>query len=225
MIAVCIGRKEQGKSTLGYFLAHKSPVRVVFDPREHYSTSDALEPDASQLFELLDEKEEIIIQAPFHVPQHFASTCDALMDWVRGKRMDEGKEMEFSLLVDEAYDAKTFEAMPDSLDWLMRKTASSQARIVFTAHQPKHLATDIRALANHFFLFQITQEHDLRAIEDRCGREVAEMLPGLGPRQIVHWDDDKQIFERFDQPKAWYIDIHANQQTRKKTENGTALTV
>ena len=118
------------------------------------------------------------------------------MEWVRAHKL-EGEDIPFGLLIDESYDAKTFDFMPDSLDWLMRKTKSDQSRIVFTAHQPKHLATDIRALANHFFLFQITQEHDLRVIEDRCGREVAEQLPGLGQREFIHWDDDKQISDRY----------------------------
>jgi hypothetical protein len=209
LICLCIGRKEQGKTTLGYHLAHSFPTRVIFDPREHFFTSPVEIESGAGLYELLDEKAEIIVKPPDHYPEHFEIVCDQLRNWIR-----DNHDEEFSFLIDEAYDIKTPEYMPASLDWLMRKTKRKQTRIIFTAHRPVDISTDIRALSDNWFIFQSTQEHDLRIIAERCGREVAEQVTALKPREFINWDDSIGKWTKFSDSNAWYMKL-----TRKDTEN------
>lgn len=202
MIALIIGRKEQGKTTLGYHLALKHPTRLIFDPREHFFTSPVTIEDTGNLYELLNEHPEIIVKPPDHYPENFEIMCEELRSWIRDNRSEE-----FSLLVDESYDIKTPDYMPAALDWLMRKTKRAQTRIIFTAHRPVDISTDIRALSDDWFIFQTTQEHDLRIIAERCGSEVAEIVQTLKPREFVRWDDSLGIWKRFDEPSAWYVSL------------------
>lgn len=203
MIALCIGRKEQGKSTLGYHLVMNMPTRVIFDPKGHFTTSRVVIPDSTDLYELLNEEEEIIVKPPMQVPEHFAAVCGELLAW----SVDHPDE-EFGFLVDEAYYCKTFEENSDNFDRMMRTIPADRSRIVLTAHQPKHVATDIRAMTNHFFIFQTTQEHDLRVLAERCGDEFVAPVPGLGKYEVMHWNDDKQKADRLSNAKNWYVDIH-----------------
>lgn len=200
MIALCIGRKEQGKTTLGYHLAKSFPTRVIFDPREHFFTSPNAIESASALYGLLDDASEIIVKPPDHYPEHFELVCDSLRSWVRDNR-----EEPFALLVDESYDVKTPDYMPPALDWLMRKTKRNQTRIIFTAHRPVDIATDVRALSDNWFIFQTTQEHDLRIIAERCGSDVADIASKLSAREFVNWDDSIGKWTKFSDPAAWYV--------------------
>lgn len=202
MIILCIGRREQGKTTLGYYLAKKFPTRVIFDPREAFFTSDVIVPSAGGLYELLDTETEIIVKPEEFIPENFALVCEQLREWVRDNR-----EEEFSFLVDEAYDVKTPENMPASLDWLMRKTKRKQCRIIFTAHRPSDLATDIRALSDNWLIFQTTQEHDLRVIRERCGDEVEERVQILREREFIDWNDSLATWKKFSDPHAWYVSL------------------
>jgi hypothetical protein len=203
MIALCIGRREQGKTTLAYWLACFGCPRVIFDPRGMFGTSENVLTDSGQLGELLDDGEkEIIIQPAFYIPEHFENTCNELMGWVR-----ENSDVPFAFLVDESYDAKTPEKMPVALDWLMRKTKREKTRIIFTAHRPGDISTDIRALSDHWFIFQTTQEHDLKVIRERCGSDVAEAVRHLSARTFIHWDDGKAKWEVWSDSRMWFVQI------------------
>jgi hypothetical protein len=202
MIALCIGRKEQGKTTLGYHLSRKFPTRIIYDPREHFFTSPVVLTGAGGLYEALDSESEIIIKPEEFYPENFALVCEQLREWIRDNR-----EEQFSFLVDESYDVKTPDFMPPALDWLMRKTKRSQTRIIFTAHRPVDVATDIRALSDNWFLFQMTQEHDLRIITERCGSEVAEAVQVLKQREFINWDDSLGTWKKYTDSSAWYVSL------------------
>lgn len=199
---LCIGRKEQGKTTLGYFLAHNYPTRIIFDPREHFNTGGEVIEEGTGLYDLLDSEAEIIIKPPDHYPEHFEIVCDQLRAWIR-----DNHEEQFALLVDEAYDIKTPEYMPASLDWLMRKTKRNQTRIIFTAHRPVDISTDIRALSDNWLIFQSTQEHDLRIIRERCGDKVVEQVANLAPREFINWDDSIGKWTKFSESNKWYMPL------------------
>lgn len=212
MIGLCIGRKEQGKTTLGYHLVHNLPTRVIVDPREHFFTGGKEVTDASNLYSLLDTQAEIIVKPEDNYPEHFEFVCDRLRAWVRDNRSEK-----FALLVDEAYDVKTFEYMPPALDWLMRKTKRDQVRIIFTAHRPVDIATDIRALSDNWFIFQSTQEHDLRVIRERCGEQVAEQVAQLKPREFILWDDSVGRWKKFVDSNAWYMSLQKQEAVKYGT--------
>jgi hypothetical protein len=204
---LCIGRKEQGKTTLGYHLAHSLPTRVIFDPREHFFTGGIEVEEGVGLYDLLDTHAEVIVKPADHYPEHFEIVCDQLRHWIR-----ENHDEEFALLVDEAYDIKTPEYMPASLDWLMRKTKRKQTRIIFTAHRPVDISTDIRALSDNWFIFQSTQEHDLRIIKERCGQEVADAVMTLRPREFINWDDSIGRWTKFSDSNAWYMSLQKQEE-------------
>jgi hypothetical protein len=204
VIILCIGRKEQGKTTLGYYLARPMSTRLIYDPREHFFTSSSQLQDTMGLADALDNLPEIIIKPEDHIPEHFELTCDVLRQWLR-----ENREEQFAFLVDESYDVKTPDYMPPSLDWLMRKTKRKQGRIIFTAHRPADISTDIRALSDSWMIFHTTQEHDLRVIAERCGGEVAEVVQTLKDREFVHWDDSVGRWTKISQADVWYVSLNS----------------
>lgn len=215
MICLCIGRKEQGKTTLGYHLARSFPTRLIFDPREHFFTSPHIRLDSTNLYEDLDELSEIIIKPDDNIPERFALTCDELREWLRDNPGEP-----FSFLVDEAYDVKTPDFMPPSLDWLMRKTKRAQGRIILTAHRPSDIATDIRALSDHWFIFQMTQEHDLRVVSERCGSEVAEAARYLAAREFINWNDALGTWNKHTDSSAWFVSLTRSGVEQWRTERG-----
>jgi hypothetical protein len=217
MICLCIGRKEQGKTTLGYHLARRFPTRVIVDPRDYFSTSPHVRLDASTLYEDLDDLSEVIIKPDDHVPENFALTCDELRDWLRDNR-----DEPFSFLVDEAYDVKTPDFMPPSLDWLLRKTKRNQGRIIFTVHRPSDISTDIRALSDHWFIFQMTQEHDLRVVTERCGSEVAEAVRTLAAREFINWNDGLATWTKHTNASEWYVSLAPFGQVHSPIERRTS---
>ncbi len=202
MITLSLGRREQGKTTLAYFVALKMPTRVVFDPRKQFKTSQTISLDGMGLYEELDSKAEVIVQPVFGVQEVFRQTCDEVMQWITD---NPGEPV--ALLVDEARFVDTPSFIPDSFDFLMRCTSREDMNIIMTAHRPVDISVDIRAIADFWAIFHTTQEHDLKVIAERCGNEVADIVAALPPRHVVMWDDSTGTYNVYREPDKWFADI------------------
>jgi hypothetical protein len=207
VITVIIGFTGQGKSTLAAFAARRSSTRVIFDPRFQFETTSDILPDADGLFELLDDRYEIIIQPGRGADreQIFADTCRAIGDWIEDNPLEP-----ICLLVDEALltglDSKQ---VNDDFDWILRSAReTSPISVIITCHRPADVSTNIRAIANKLVLFRATLPNDLDAIEWQCGPVVADEVRKLLDKQFILWNNSRQQWRKIDNPASWFVKIN-----------------
>jgi hypothetical protein len=210
MITVIIGFTGQGKSTLAAFAAQRSSTRVIFDPRFQFDTTSDILPNESGLYELLDTREEIIIQPGRGADRAevFAGVCKEVGDWI-----EDNPQEPICLLVDEGLltglDSKT---VNDDFDWILRSAReNSPISVIITCHRPADVSTNIRAIANKLVLFRATLPNDLDAIEWQCGPQVAEEVKRLLDKQYILWNNSRQQWRKIDNPASWYVKISEGQ--------------
>lgn len=233
MIALAIGRRLLGKTTLVYSMAIKCPYRVILDPRKlihaggvRVRSGDALD----RAFDLMadgtlvigngqiapDGKgvpvNEILITPDQDVQAMFDAASQHVKQW--SIEYEKAIDRRLMFVVDEA---RFFELMKSpAFEYLLRAAPPDLIYIAITGHQPKDIPTAIRAIADHWLLFRITQEHDLAVIKERCGEDVAKAVAALKPHEFVDWDDAIGTARAFREPKAWYVAL--SQDDRKPVE-------
>lgn len=205
MITLIFGRREEGKTTLAYYLSRQTPTRVIFAPRPDVLEGRQSIPDSEGLFDLLDMLPEIIVKPPVQVIATFENVCSEMRAWIELNSLEE-----ISFLVDEARFIKTTEYIPESFDWILRFTPKKYVHTILTAHRPVDIAVDIRAIADFWMIFQTTQEHDLKIIAERCGSPVAEAAKVLKSGQVLVWNDQRGVVRQHDDRATWYVPINSN---------------
>lgn len=202
MITLVFGRREQGKTTLAYHLALQKETRVIVDPRGQFRTTSDILPDEVGLYELLDEREEVIIQPRGNPKEVFARVSSVVEDWLR-----DNPGAQFVFLLDEARIFDTPSVIPDDFEYLLRMAPRNEVDVILTAHRPSDVSVDIRAIADFWLLFQMTQEHDLKVISERCGEKVAEIAATLPEHSVIVWNDAKGTFRVSHDSEKWKHDI------------------
>lgn len=206
MITVIIGFTGQGKSTLAYKVSERAPTRVIFDPRGQYHTTADILPDAGGLYELLDERFEIIVRPGrgAEVEEIFDDTCRVTADWI-----EDNPHEQITLLVDEAR-LVGLESKSGSLhfDWIVRSAREgSNIDVIITCHRPVDVSTNLRAIANRIVLFRVMLPNDLDAIEEQCGPVVKEEVRKLLDRHFVTWNNSRQQWRKVTTPDSWFVQI------------------
>lgn len=205
MIYLDIGRREQGKTTLGYYMVQRVTQRAIFDPRAMIRPGGArsvvvrADIELAPAFDALQDREidEIIYTPPGNVQDGFALFSSELYAWVAGM-----PARPLGILVDEA---GFVNLEIDHFLWVLRCSRRDVVMIVVTCHRPIDISTSIRAIADTWLLFPMRQEHDLRIIEQRCSPAVARQLEKLKPRQFVLWDDARAEWKLYGDPTRWYV--------------------
>jgi hypothetical protein len=208
------GRRFQGKTTLGvYMLDQHSPRRALLDPRAMIRRPGAVVVRSSaqlrRAFDGLayDDCDEVVYWPTEEHSAALNAFSIELRRWVL-----EFPDLELGALVDEA----TFYGRPGSkgsLDqcapftFAVKSCDLKKHHIVVTAHRPKDVSADLRALMNRFCIFRTTQEHDLAAIREHCDGDVADIARTLGDREFVKWDDDKGTYEVNRAPFVWKTEL------------------
>lgn len=209
MIYLNLGRREVGKTTLACYVVSKAVTRVIFDPRGLYPsdarayTSDdianwfigAMRPDAPA------SSRELVITPDGDVQECFDTACAYVKAWLRSGRTD------IAFLIDELRFIKNTDG-PD-LNWVLRCATRASVVVVFTAHRPADVAPDIRAISDVWCIFQMTQEHDLKVITERCSPSVSAMVSRLKPRHFIAWNDALGTMQSHTHPERWYMPLKA----------------
>jgi hypothetical protein len=206
MIYLCLGRREQGKTTLALYLTRRERARVVFDPRglvpSPRRVTSAIEVRSSFDDLWVASKRattQVVITPETSVQPMFERTSSEVKRWVREPGADP-----IAYVVDEL---RFVDPNTDAFDWLCRCATRQQVIIVATAHRPTDVPTDLRAIADVWCLFQTTQEHDLDLIETRCSVQVRNAVAKLKPREFVVWDDTRGLMDRHIDPTLWYVPL------------------
>jgi hypothetical protein len=206
VIIIAIGRRGQGKTTLGYSIARKCESRVILDVRRTIPSPDPigdLPRDEEKLKrQILDPNISEIVVRPV---RHFEETNERLAVMMADLMLD--PDGRIAIFLDEA-------GLIDFAPWdpFFRTADPVKVIMIVTAHRPQDVPARVRALADWFCLFRMTEPNDLAMVEKQCGSRVAEILPSLGPRVYVRYDaatvnDDRQIMT-FSDPSAWYVAMH-----------------
>jgi hypothetical protein len=200
-----LGRRELGKSTLAAYLARRCDRRVILDPRHMFPTSDPVgdmpgdtaefttrlyggDPEIvvqpGQGLEATNDRLAAILTAGYHAPDRLAIVLD---------------------------DASLIDFDPWAT--LIRTAPRDRVYLIVTAHRPQDVPTWVRAIADEWCLFKMTQEHDLRMIDAQCGEVVARKVANLKPQTFLAWDDatadpTKQVTLYLD-PRVWYVPMGA----------------
>jgi len=200
---------KQGKTTLGKFVANQSPTRVILDPRRQVHTSATIVPDASDLYELLNEKEEIIIRPGFQGEGVIEPVSEVMLDWIEDSRDEQGTET-ICLMGDEAnmlgMKSKPQDEFPH-FNYLLRSAGDESINIVLASHRITDTHPDIRSIAHYLCMFRTTHTADIKAIEEKCGEEVAERVKTLEPHEVIIWDDNFGTFRVESNRDKWYVDL------------------
>jgi hypothetical protein len=203
MVYLVIGRREQGKTTLAYWMASRSPRRLIFDPRgmvgrERYTNTSALEGACDRL--AAGEIAEVVYTPFGDVHAGFAAFAGEVQRWVLHT-----PGMPLAVVVDEVSFVHP-ERVPAFM-WAVRCCRRDTIDFLVTAHRPSDIDTDIRAVTDPWCLFAIRQEHDLGVIRERCTADVLRRVQALEPRQFIQWDDAKGEARMFADPAVWFIEL------------------
>lgn len=205
MNALVFGRRKLGKSTLALHLAcSAAPGVIIFDPNGQFDCGLILS-DPLDLQLALDEKTPLIVYRPINDVQSEFSELAAILWPYRN----------FALLIDEGSQVQTFSKPLPMLDRFVRLSNTHSVHLIQTMHRPVDAATICRSLATDWYMFRSTQESDLKAIEERCGEEVRELVSTIAGEQgkgnpYVHWDDNVAQFELVQDSAAWYQQMKVN---------------
>ena len=204
MIHLSIGRRTRGKTTLAVWGANRIRRRMIFDPRgmcrfgTTVTTYDGLIGAYSDLCD--GWRSEIVFTPDGDVQSGFELFAWHARQWV--KRFP---RRELAIVVDEAAFVSTD---VESFMWVLRCSDPEIVQVFLTAHRPSDIRTNVRAIADHWFLFAVRQEHDLDVVISRCGPEVQRVVKELQGREFVHWDDTTSAATVNRYAAGWYWNLN-----------------
>lgn len=188
MIYALIGRRELGKTTLAMYCARKFAKRAVLDPRGmiHFPTAERVHSaaDAGEaVAEMLGDPD--VSEVVYHPTEDDLDL--AFSQFAAGLKQAalEYPEVTWAIVIDEA---SFFDLNAPSFQWLLKCTPRERVHVFITAHRPQDIPTRVRSIADHWLVFSIRQEHDLKAIRDRNER-FADVVGQLRERDFAHWND------------------------------------
>lgn len=202
MLAVIVGRRRQGKSTLALALAKaKRQTILIFDPNNQFGAIPAID-DIETWLESADEKSigRIIPNPP--VEDAWAELADIL---------DGGKWewAEYTLILDEASMLMSPHQLDDRLERFAR-TSPKDVHLILTTHRARDINPLFRALATDWFVFQTNIALDIETLRKNFGDEMAQIVPTLPKYHVAHYwlsDGGEPKIDVWNKPLEWYIDI------------------
>jgi hypothetical protein len=209
MINLALGRRQLGKTTLVYSMAMKCPYRVILDPRGMIHTPHGVRVTTSdQFFNVLDRMHaddgtrEIVWTPRENLPTALDTASSEVIRW-----FEKFPQRRLMFVIDEARFFHNLETS-QSLDYVLRASPQNTIDIAITAHRPKDIPTDIRAIGDYWLMFKHTQGHDLKVIEERCGVAVSDAVAALDRYQFIQWDDGAAVAKAYRNPSAWFVTLN-----------------
>ena len=178
-----VGRKGSGKSTRVQVLLRYCPRFVVFDVMgEHAKENGNRLETTRQLSEFLRwSRQQPAFAATFVPSGELDEEIEevARLIYARGELCFVCEEV--PLYTQAGY-------MPPLFGKLIRTGRHQQIDIVWTAQRAAEVSRTVTSLTDQWVLFSQTEPRDLSALADRCGREVADRVVGLGLHDYFLWD-------------------------------------
>ena len=202
MLAVIIGRRRQGKSTLALALARaKQKTVIVFDPNDQYRALETIHDLPAWLEDSGEASIGRIVPAP---PVEDAwQEVAAVLD---GGRWEWG---DYTLILDECSMLMSPQGVDETLERFAR-TAPADVDVILTTHRPRDVHPLFRALATDWFVFQTSIALDVEVLRNNYGDELAAVVQTLPRYHVAHyWLDEGGVPRMvvWNKPSEWYIDI------------------
>lgn len=201
MLAVLIGRRRQGKSTLGLALAKQSgKTTVIFDPNDQYGDIE----------EITDLAEWMAAASSDSVGRVIAT--DPVADFESMvNELDGGtwKWSDYAFVIDECSMLMSPSYLHPGMERYAR-TSPKDVEVILTTHRIVDVNTLFRSLATDWFVFKQYLELDLRYLQDQFGPTFAEECKNLEPFQVMHhWlaAGGEPMQEKWADPDEWFIEI------------------
>lgn len=201
MLAVILGRRRQGKSTLALSLARsRKKTIIVFDPNDQFNALPVI--TDVQAFMETSTAESVARIVP----------GDPLADWEQlAAELDGGfwRWGEYVLILDEASMLMSPYKLNAALERYAR-TSPKDVDLILTTHRMVDIHNLFRSLATDWYIFHQHLDRDLELIADNMGADVAARTMQLANYHLVHfWLAAGGLPEWtvWDRPRDWYIDI------------------
>ena len=179
-----VGRKGSGKSTRVATLLKYAPRILAWDPMADHRDGlpDTLEGIDEDLYEYFDEASGRKTFACAYVPgpnleREFEAICELVYDY--GSML---------LCVEEAPLVCRANFMPPAFGKIVRTGRHRGIDLLWTVQRASEVSRSLTSATDVFILFSQTEPRDLDAIAERCGRDVAEKVAGLGLHDSFCWD-------------------------------------
>lgn len=203
MLAVIIGRRRQGKSTLAFSLAtsHQQTV-IVFDPNDQYGNLPAIPVDGLRDWMAQSTPTSVVRIVPI----------EPVSDWEAiAVELDGGfwKWGEYTLILDECSMLMSTQRINPALERYAR-TSPNDVHLILTTHRSVDVHTLFRSLASDWFIFHQHLDRDLETLADNMGPDLAEASARLPEYHLIHFWLDTGGVPRWivwDRPRDWFIDI------------------
>lgn len=192
-----IGRKGSGKSTRVKTILLYVPRICVWDPMREYLDTVANKVEGPNY-----EEGEHILHPCF---KEAGRTKTFALTYIP----DEASEEEFEeicqivyhyghmlLVVEEAPLVMKAGYMPPTFGKIVRTGRHRGLDLLWTAQRAAEVSRTLTSMTDVFIFYSQTEPRDLDAIADRCGREAADRVAGLGLHDSFTWDViDRKVIE------------------------------
>ena len=193
---------------MAYYSAAKIPRRLIFDPRGIIRRPGAVIARSTAVFEVAidaladGDVAEVVYATPIESVKRAAFPAFTR----EAKRFVlEYPSLPIAIVVDELSFVCDRSHLDDDLEWLLKTGNPDLVHIFLTCHRPSDVPVDARAIADYWYIFQTTQEHDLDVIKARCRVDTADRVMGLRDHDFLLWDDARGSAHEFRDPGEWYV--------------------
>lgn len=205
-----IGRRFQGKTTLGVYEVRRCPRRLIFDPRgmirgeASYVVTSKVQLRTAITAMMNNELTEIVYTPNEHEDtlsayQAFTIQAAAIFKFYPSSRI--------GVLVDDVrlLGRNPQNLMTRSMEWIVRASNVDRTVIMFTAHRCIDIPTDIRAIADQWYLFRCTLANDIDVVRRVASERVAIEVQQLKDRCFVEWNDQEGKALYHMDPSKWFV--------------------
>ena len=233
-----IGRKYEGKTTLGVFLARR--VRdekhgykvIVFEPKWTLRSIPHTD-DIHEFSDMLNDSElnEVTFYAGSGVAEDESKDADSKI--VRQDFTDfydrAGIESflrnpparPLVVVIDEAYYLQGNGYVHPRLARMMRLASEGKLYIFMMVHRPIDLDPDVRGKADQFFFFNEFEPLDLKVIREMCGADCADTVARLPEHHVLSFKVRGREVKLWNHPELWYTDTSEEANVERDIESVT----
>jgi hypothetical protein len=197
-IVAVIGRKGSGKSTRVATMLRHCPQIFVWDPmrdhlrtvRDYVEAANSYKGENSLLDRYFIEAGRTKAFALAYIPEgdleeEFEEICQFVYHY--GHML---------FVVEEAPLVLKAGYMPPTFGKIVRTGRHRGIDLLWTAQRAAEVSRTLTSMTDVFIFYSQTEPRDLDAIGERCGREVADQVAGLGLHDSFTWDViDRKIVE------------------------------
>ncbi|MEQ1574391.1 MAG: hypothetical protein ABL993_09120 [Vicinamibacterales bacterium] len=179
-----VGRKGSGKSTRTATLLKYAPRILAWDPMEDHRAllPDSYDAICVELDEYFDEARTHQTFACAYIPGDnlegdFEEICQLVYDYGH-----------LLFVIEEAPLVCRASYMPPTFGKIVRTGRHRGIDILWTAQRASEVSRTLTSATDVWIFYSQTEPRDLDAIAERCGRDVAEKVAGLGLHDSFCWD-------------------------------------